>query len=689
MRDNLRRLFAPRHIAVVGGAAAEAAVRSCRSIGYDGDIWPVNPTRSSMDGVPCFPDLTSLPEVPDAAFVGVSREQTISVVAQLAGLGTGGVVCHASGFAEDGPRGRELQGDLVVAAGGMALVGPNCLGVLNYLDGAALWPDQHGGTRVDRGVAVVTQSGNIGQSLTMQRRSLPLAQLVTVGNGAVTGVLEVVEAMLDDSRITAIGLHLEDMPDVAGLSRLALEALRRRVPLAVLKSGSSDRGARVTLSHTSSIAGSDVLCDALFRRLGIARVHRLEAFLETLKFLHTHGALPGSRVASASCSGGEAAHVADLADRHDIALPDFTAATSSRLQAVLGERASVGNPLDYHTHIWGDKEALGECFSAFLGSGSDCHLLVIDFPRTDRCDTAEFETTLAAFLAAHHDVGSRACVVSSLPEGLPEDIGVELVAVGIAPMQGISDCLAAIAAAQQIGAAQAAVSDILPLEAVAACPDGPILQLDEAEAKSALRASGVPVPGGAVAPREAVGELAAHIGFPVVLKAVSATLAHKSDRGGVRLGLMSADDVERAAVGMSELSDRFLVEGMVGGAIVELIVGVQRDPTFGLALTIGTGGVLVELIKDTVTLLLPATDADIYRALSSLRVWPLLQGFRGRSADIDSVVGAVAAIVGYAQQHADRLLELEVNPLFVLPDGAVAVDALIRLHAAGDVEELG
>ncbi len=682
MTDNLRRLFAPRHLVVVGGAAAEAAVRSCRAIGYAGDIWPVNPTRSSIDGLACFPDLTELPGIPDAAFVAVPREQTIAVIAELARLGTGGVVCHASGFAEDGVHGLELQRRLVAAAGEMALIGPNCLGVINYLDGAALWPEQHGGSSVDRGVAVVTQSGNIGQNLTMQRRSLPLAQLVTVGNAAVTSTLDVVEAMLDDSRITAIGLHLEEMPDVARLSRVALEALRRRVPIVVLKSGSSELGARVAVSHTSALAGSDVICTALFARLGIARVHRIEAFVETLKLLHTHGTLPGARVSSASCSGGEAAHIADLAHHRGVTLPDFPPATARRLLAVLGERVSVRNPLDYHTHIWGDQRALTECFAAFLGAGSDCHLLVLDFPREDRCDTGAFEIALDAFVAAHQDAGSRACVVSSLPESLPEETGRRLMAAGIAPMQGIADCLDAIAAAHVVGVAQARACDILPLEAVVAPAGGPIELVDEAEAKAALSAFGLLVPPSAVAGRGAVGELAARIGFPVVLKAVSTTLAHKSDVGGVQVGLTSEDEVELAAAGMSQLSDRFLVERHVEGALVELIVGVRSDSHFGLTMTLGTGGVMVELIKDTVTLLLPVTGADIRAALSSLRSWPLLGGSGAQTEGVDSVVAAVSSIVEYARQHADRLLELEVNPLLVLPDRAVAVDALIRLYGA-------
>ncbi len=243
-------------------------------------------------------------------------------------------------------------------------------------------------------MAVVAQSGNIAESLTMQRRSLPLAQVVTIGNAAVTGVVELVEGMLADPRITAIGLHLEALPDVAALSRVALEALRRRVPLVVLKAGSSDLGASLALGHTSSLAGSDVLADALFRRLGIVRVHRVEAFVETLKLLHVHGGLPGTRVTSASCSGGEAAHVADVAPACGVTLPPLDETTSRALRAVLGERVAVRNPLDYQTYIWGDGDALTTCFTALLGADADLHLLVLDLPRSDRCDPADFETAV-------------------------------------------------------------------------------------------------------------------------------------------------------------------------------------------------------------------------------------------------------------------------------------------------------
>jgi acetyl-CoA synthetase len=679
-RSSLQRLLNPRSLAVIGGRPAEVAVEQCRAIGYAGDIWPVHPTRAQVGGVPCFADLSQLPGVPDAAFVAVNRERTIEVVAELARIGVGGVVCHASGYAEDGEEGARLQRDLVAAAGDLALVGPNCLGLVNYLDGAALWPEQQGGVRVESGVALIVQSGNIAENLTMHRRSLPIATRVTIGNSAVTGVVDLVEAMLDDPRITAIGLCLEEIPEVAAFSRVAIEALRRRVPVVALKSGSSELGAQVTLSHTSSLADSDVLVDALFRRLGIARVHDVETLLETLKLLHVHGAQPGVEIASASCSGGEAALLADLAHQTGLTMPALPESTRTRLLDVLGHRVAVRNPLDYHTYIWGDGDRLTECFTALLDAGHDQHLLMLDFPRADRCDTGEFETTVTAWEAAQQKTGARTCVVSSLPESMPEEVGRRLLGAGIAPMQGIRSCLAAIAAAAEVGSAQAGVDEILPLPSADPPLSGPVVRWDEADAKAALAAYGVSVPASAVtADAGELPALASELGYPVVLKALGSDLAHKSDVGGVVVGLASADAVRRAAAAMADLADRFLVERMVPGALLELLVGVQRDPRLGLGLTLGAGGVLVELVDDTATLLLPATPAQIRAALTGLRVGPVLEGFRGQAADLEAVVSAVQAIAAFALDHADRLVELEVNPLLVLPDGAMAVDALIRL----------
>ncbi len=693
----LRRLLAPRHVAVFGGQAAAEVVRQCRALGFGGAIWPVHPRHVQVEGYDCFPDVAALPEAPDASFIAVPRDATIDIVAQLSARGAGGAICYASGFAEVGGGGVALQQRLVAAAGAMPLIGPNCYGMLNYLDGVALWPDQHGGERLMRGVAIVSQSGNIALNLTMQRRNLPLAYLVTVGNKAGVGIEDIVAALLRDDRVTAIGLHIEGLDDVAAFSRVALRALAQGVPLVALKAGSSALGAATTISHTGSLAGPDALYDALFARCGIARVVDPTGLIETLKLLHVCGGLTGRRIISASCSGGEASLVADLAQPRNLELPAVPPAAGAQLHAALGDKVAIANPLDYHTYIWGDLAAQTACFDGLLACHFDMHLLVLDFPRADRCVSLAWQTTVDAFIAAHQANPFPCAVVASMPEGMPDGVARQLLERGIAPMQGIAACLDALGHAAAFGAARARLSDILPVSGPSraqplACPTaGPELVeglttihvLDEARSKQALAAFGLPIPRGAVVPAGQAAAIAVELGLPVVVKAVSSMLAHKSEVGAVKLNLRSAEQVEAAVQAMAGLSDRFLVEQMAGDSVAEIIIGVRHDLQFGLALTVGAGGLLVELLRDAVTLLLPVTQDDVQVALQSLRCWPLLRGYRGRSTgDLKALLDAVMAVQAYARQHAARLIELDVNPVLVLPEGrgVVAVDALIRLE---------
>ena len=700
----LRRLFSPRHIAVFGGASAQEVVRQCKALGFSGQIWPVHPTRTEMQGLPCYANVQALPEAPDASFVAVPRHATVDIVRQLAARGSGGAICYASGFAEVGGEGVALQADLVQAAGAMALVGPNCYGMLNYLDGVALWPDQHGGQRLQRGVALITQSGNIGLNLTMQKRGLPLAYLITVGNKAGDSMESLVDTLLGDPRVSVIGMHIEGLDDVAAFSRVALKALRQGVPLVALKAGSSTLGAQTAMSHTSSLAGPDALYDALFARCGIARVRDPAGLIETCKFLHVHGSLSGKRIISASCSGGEASLVADLAQPRGLEMPPLPPAADARLRAALGDKVNVANPLDYHTYIWGDLAAQTECFSGLMDCGFDASLLVLDYPRLDRCSADSWGTTVDAFAAAARNRGQGATVVASLPEDLPEEYAASLMAQGIAPMHGIPDCLDAIAHAARIGVARAQLAQLQPLAEVVplttesahhavkplqvakaskqGASTAPSHTLDEAAGKQSLAGFGLPVPRGKVVGASEAAQFADSLGYPVVVKAVSAQLAHKTEAGGVQLNVQNAEGVRAAVHRMAALSDRFLIEQMASQVVAEIIVGVQRDAQFGLSLTLGAGGILVELLQDAQTLLFPVARADVQTALQSLKAWPMLSGFRGRpQGDVPALVDAVLAIAAYAQAHADRLVELDVNPVLVLPAGrgVLAVDALIRL----------
>jgi acetyl-CoA synthetase len=685
--QRLRRLLAPRSIAVVGGQAAAEVIRQSRAIGFPGPIWPVHRSRPAIEGLPCVREVEALPEAPDAAFVAVPAEATVDVVRSLATLGAGGAVCYASGFAEIGPEGARRQQNLVRAAGDLPVIGPNCYGFLNYLDGAALWPDVHGGRAVEHGVAVVTQSGNLGLNVTMQRRGLPLAYLVTGGNMAVCGVPDLLAALADDPRVSAIGLHLEGIDDVAAFSRVAVTAHERGVPLVVLKTGRSETGARVAMSHTSSLSGADELYDALFTRLGIPRVDDVDELLETLMLLHVHGGLPGRRIASASCSGGEASLMADLAHACRLDLPDLGERARSHLADVVGHRVTIRNPLDYHTDIWGDYAAMTACFSGLLSAPIDLGLLVLDVPRTDRCAVGSWTDALEAFVVAQSTTGTRAAVVSTLGEGLPEPMADRLVDVGVAPLRGLRTALHAVAAAADVGAA--AERDVRPVPGPIApeCAFARPSALDEWGSKAELRAVGVRTPPGRLladpdvdARIVAAGLAAEELGYPVVVKAVGTGLEHKTEAGAIALHLDGPLDVRDAAARLAGLAPALLVESMVTGAVAEIMIGARYDRAVGYALTLGAGGVLVELLRDTVTLLLPVTAADVRAALHRLRTGPLLRGHRDRPpADVEAIVATVLAIAGYVEASGGAVVELDVNPLLALPSGqgAVAVDALV------------
>jgi acetyl-CoA synthetase len=317
-------------------------------------------------------------------------------------------------------------------------------------------------------------------------------------------------------------------------------------------------------------------------------------------------------------------------------------------------------------------------------------MLILDTPTHPAMKPDSWELTARAWAAAQQQVGARAAVVATLPEGMPPALADELGAAGIAPLIGIEDALQAFAAAATLGERHAQPVAALPwppdpasrattTDAAGAVPTDWVLR--ESEAKALLAQYGIVVPVSAECSTGEAAAVASRIGFPVVLKISDDAIAHKSDVGGVALGLRSPDEVAAAATRMATLGDRVLVEQMVGGAVAELIVGVVRDPQFGFALLVGAGGVLAELLTDSVTVLLPATRDDLERAVRRLRVWTLVEGHRGRRGDPESVLRAILAVADFAEAHRDRLLELDVNPLLVLPDRAVAVDALIKMTA--------
>ncbi len=674
MFRDLGRFLRPQTIAVVGGGAeSRYLLENCARIGYAGTTWHVHPSRGDYGSV------SELPESPDAVFVGVNRKATIAIVRELAEMGAGGVVAYASGYSEaeaemgDGTR---LQAQLLDAAEDMVLIGPNCYGFLNYLDGAALWPDQQGGRRCESGVAIITQSSNIAINLTMQRRGLPVAYMVTAGNQVQTDVADIGAALIADDRVTALGIHLEGMGDIRRFEAMMACAWKRGKPVVVLKSGRSDASRAAAVSHTASLSGSVAGSDAFFSRLGIGQVASLPEFLETLKFLHVCGPLVSNRIAIMSCSGGEAGLMADAVLRHDLALPPLGETQRKALRAALGPRVALANPLDYHTYIWTDTEAITATFSAMMGDDVAIGAVVADFPRSDRCSAADWEPVIAAVARTRRSTGKSMAIVASLPENMPESMAERLVDLGIAPMNGMSDALAGFEAAAWLGRMREKPEPVL-------LPDTPrnLSLLSEAEGKEVLGGFGLETPLSVrVATADAVALAARRLKFPMALKIEG--IAHKTEAGAVALNLRSEEEVVSAVEQMG--GSGFLLEEMVSDGVAELLVGVMRDPAHGFVLTLAAGGVLAELLRDSVSFLLPVTEPEIRQGLSILRVASLLNGYREESAaNVEAVIRAVRAVTDYVTANAARIDEVELNPLICTPTRAVAVDVLIRI---GDAE---
>ncbi len=688
-RVNFERLLKPQHIAFVGGQDALVAIGEAKRIGYQGKMWAVNPGRESLGGLACFKSVRELPAPPDAVFLAVPVAQAITTAAELGSLGAGGIVCYTAGFGEIGDDGKNNERQLLEAVGSMALIGPNCYGMINYLDRTALWPFAHGGETPGYGCAIITQSGMLSSDLTMSQRSVPLTHMISVGNQAALAIEDIIDVLCEDSRVRAIGLHIEGLKNVNRFANAAVKAAVLGKPLVAFKTGSSTIGKSLTASHTGSLSGEDDLYDSLFKRCCVIRVFSPAQLLETLKFLCIAGVPEGPAVAGFTCSGGGATMLADHGEKIDLTFPAFNNTVSEQLTRLLPDIATVSNPLDYTTPIWGQAEYTRPVFSTAIKSGVDATVLVQDYPAAglDESKSAYFTDGNAfADAALEHNIPAAIC--STLPENLDIETRNHFVSRGVAPMQGINETLDAVAASVSWGRSQEKILMQLPAELLTVDCVGSTtrLSVDEATTKSWLKGAGINIPDGIVCTDEEAAIVAVEMGFPVAVKMVHKDLMHKTEAGAVQLGLASADAVSEAVKQISEevsrhhpgLADaRFLIERNIEPPIAELIVSIRQDPQFGLALTLGSGGILVELIKDVVTLLLPSSTAEILEALKSLKIYALLDGYRGHAKiEMDTLAECIGKIAQFAVNNQQNILELEINPLFVYQQEACVVDAV-------------
>jgi acyl-CoA synthetase (NDP forming) len=748
----IKRLLAPRTVALFGSGWADAVDAGGKVIGFQGEVWRVHPKRPSTANVKYFRSIDELPGAPDASFVAAPAREVPSIAAGLAQRGAGGFVCFAAGFSETGTdEGRRLTSELVTNAGELPFFGPNCYGFINFFDQVALWPDQVVGRRTDhgiryrveRGVAIICQSGTLALNILFNGRSLPIGYVITVGNQTCLAVEDMIELLADDERVTAFGLYVEGVKDTVRFARAVEKARAAGKPIALVKAGRTEAAARTAHTHTGALAGADTVFDSFCRQSGIARCDSLATLCETLKVFHSGGPLRGRRVLVMGASGGDMAMTADASRDLGLTFPPFPPDTAGQLRELLTDRVTVANPFDFHTHIWFDAPAMNSMFSLIHRAGFDATGFMLDCPPADQADPAAYVVAIDQYIAAFPGPPARGAVISAMPESMSASTREMCLAAGIMPLQGQREALEALNLAGEVGetwasgtnvelripdaaSAATAAADCTasggntpetlsatgaanspaegagaaarvakpgaagrasgaapPAEDGAATPT--VRTLTEHAGKSAIAAFGVSIPRSrVVAPRDAA-KAAQEIGFPVVMKASGAHLEHKSELGAVVVNVRTTADAEAAAQRLSKLSDSLLVEQMIGDGVAEILVGMTVDPQFGQVLVIGAGGVLTELLRDSATLLPPFTPTSIKAALDRLKVSKLLAGFRGKPAgDISALIETVLACTGYAEANVNALVELDINPVIVRPAGlgAVAVDALIRLDDA-------
>ena len=677
----IRRLLRPQSVVLIGGSWTDTVAAGMHAIGYRGQVWRVHPTRSSSADCHYYRSVDELPGSPDQAFIAVPAREVPGVAAALERRGAGGFVCFASGFSELGTAtGEALTAALQSSAPTVPFFGPNCYGIVNFFDRCALWPDQVVGGHPQRGVALICQSGTLALTLMSNHRSVPIGYAFTVGNQTRLALEDLIEMLCTDDRVSAFGLYVEGIKDHERFAQAAAAARAAGKPIALVKTGRTETAVRTAQSHTGALTGSDAVFDAFCRQAGIARCDTLSSLCETLKVLHAGGPLAGRRVLVMGYSGGDMAMTADVSRHLGLTFPPFQPEQAEHLRHLLGERVTIANPFDLHTYIWFDLVRQREVYEYAMACGFDAVALMLDCP-PETSDITAFTNAIEQFVAAAAGrPGARAALLASLPETIPARVRALCLKSGVIPLQGQREALEALDQAGAVGESWRE-NTLLRLQRTRTA-SAPLRTLTEFEAKAALAAYGVPVPQSRrVAVSDAVATASA-MGYPVVMKADAAALAHKSEVGGVILNIRTPVEAAEAAARLERHSSTVLVDQMIVDGVAEILVGVIVDAHFGLTLVLGAGGVLTELLHDSVTLLPPFTPATVHEALQRLQVYRLLGGYRGKPAgDVPALLDAIMAVSRYAEDQLAVLAELDVNPIIVRPvgGGVAAVDALIRL----------
>ncbi len=695
MATPLRALLAPRSIAVLG-ASPDAAklngrvLKYLRDKGYAGRVFPVNPKHESVCGWRCYPSVADLPEPADLAIIALPAKVVAAAVGDCGRARIAAAIVFSSGFAEMGAAGRELEERLVAAAraANVRLLGPNNLGLVNAFERVLATFSQYANGETPAGpVGFVTQSGAFGTAIAAlaRARGLGLGYFVNTGNEADISFAEVMAEVLADSRIRVGAGYIEGFKDGAGTIALAEAALAAGKPLVLAKVGKSGAGARAAASHTGSLAGEDAVFDGVAKQFGIVRARNEEHMLDLVDVLACCGLPDGKGLGIVTQSGGAGVLMADRAEESGLTLPALADATRQRLRAAIPEFGAVANPVDVTAQFIADPWSLREAVLAVLDD-PQVHVGIVWL------QLMEAHVEVLARIFAEIKTSSRkpfvVCWVAAPVAALRA-----LRALGIAVLRGAEPAIDAVAglvrysAARRHWLADAASRAALSLPAVA-LPQrkGAATSV---EAARLLEAAGVPLAAHAfAASAEDAARAAESLGYPVAVKIESADILHKTEVGGVRLGLRNSGEVVAAHAAVLAAArthrpeariDGVLVQAMAEGTL-EFVIGLKRDPVFGTVVMAGLGGVLIEVLKDVAFRKAPVSVAEAGRMLDELKGRALLSGFRGKPAvDRERLVQLVSSVSCLGAALGERLRELDLNPVLLSADGAIAVDWLLLL----------
>ncbi len=693
MAHRLDPLLAPRSIALIGASANAARIGGMpldlmRHFGYAGAVYPVNPKYEEVFGWRCWPDVESLPEAPDLAVLAIAAEEVTPMLRRVHARGIRAAIVYAAGFAEAGAAGAALQQALedFVRDSGMVVAGPNCMGFANlnlhaYTAFAAIFKRVAPQTTPGR-VGIVTQSGNVCSALfgLLRQMDIGVGQFINTGNEATLEFAEYLDYLVHDEGTDCVLGYVEQLRDGPRFVQAALAAAEAGKPLVLYKAGETDKGSEAVRSHTSALAGNLALYRAAFRQLNVIPGSDFAQMADLAMLSRYRERTAGTRVAIVTISGALGAILADKFIGAGLQVPTLPEPLQAELRAGIPDYGMVTNPVD--------------CTGNVVNDASFVSTIATALARTDAVDVVVVYA-MSALLDRMAEPLIEVCrqhrrLFVVIDTGL--SVKRQLLAEHGIPVFGdLGRAVAALAPfcqwhARQPEARRWAALRAQPLPPAEAAPPA---ALNEHATKQLLARFGVPaVPEAAAADAEAAVAAARRLGYPVALKILSADIAHKTEAGGVRLGLADDEAVRHAFAEVMAAARAHAPQARLAGVLVqpmsrgvaELIAGVSHDPVFGAALTVGLGGVLTELYGDVGHRLLPVDAATVEQMLRELKAFPLLDGFRGRPpADLAAAVDAVVALARAAQALRGAAPEIEINPLQVRPrgEGAVALDALL------------